>query len=149
MTIEEPSRTTRIVQERVYGGPQRVHGVSWDAWQGLWRSWEGSWGLQNSNFSDFCNPYGVICTFSRAQHGTGPPHGIVVCRSFCGPKGTEGALRIVNNGPEWSRMVTWRLLGRLGGSLEILRGRMGSLVYVYVMCMYVYVYVMCMYVFMY
>ena len=37
------------------------------------------------------------------------------------------ALRMVNYGPEWSRMVTWRLLGRLGGSLEVLRGCMGFL----------------------
>ena len=27
-------------------------------------------GCPNSKFSHFCNPYGVICTFSRAQLGT-------------------------------------------------------------------------------
>ena len=29
-TTEEPSRTARIVQERVSGGPQGFHGVSWN-----------------------------------------------------------------------------------------------------------------------
>ena len=37
---------------RLSGGPERVMGP------------------QSSKFSHFCNPYGVICTFSRAQHGT-------------------------------------------------------------------------------
>ena len=38
----------------------------------------------------------------------------------------QGVQGMVQNGPKWSRMVTWRLLGRLGGSLEVLRGCMGS-----------------------
>ena len=33
------------------------------------------------------------------------------------------ALRILKNGRTWSRMVTWLLLGRLGGSLEVQNGR--------------------------
>ena len=64
--------------------------------------------------------------FSKAQHGAGPPGGIGSGRSFGGVKGPEGALRTVKNGPEWSRMVTWRLLGRLAGSREILTGRTES-----------------------
>ena len=30
---------------------------------------------------------------------------------------------MVQNGPKWSRMIIWRLLGRLGGSLEVQNGR--------------------------
>ena len=54
--------------------------------------------------------------FSKAQHGTDPGDLFGPRPSFSGVKASEGALRTVKNGPEWSRMVTWRLLGRLAGS---------------------------------
>ena len=82
---------------------------------------EASWGPQNSKFSHFCNPYGVICTFSRAQHGGEPPIGIHCGSLFSEIRERWGALRIVNNGPEWSFLDNWGLLERLGGSLEVLR----------------------------
>ena len=30
---------------------------------------------------------------------------------------------MVQNGPKWSRMIIWRVLGSLGGSLEVQNGR--------------------------
>ena len=86
---------------------------------------EGSWGPQSSKFSHFCNPYGVICTFSRAQHGPGPRDVFWQNRLFSGVKSAEGALRrvkIVQNGQLERLGVS---VGRLGGSREVLRGAWG------------------------
>ena len=65
----------------------------------------GFMGSQSSKFSHFCNPYGVICTFSRAQHGTEVCAGVVFCPSFWRPGTPEGFPKKDKNGP-------WGLLGR-------------------------------------
>ena len=91
---------------------------------------EGSWGPQNSKFSHFCNLYGVICTFSRAQRGTalgnvfgGGPSISGPTRALGGPK----KLRTLDNGPEWSPGALGRVSGGPErGSLEVFRGCMGS-----------------------
>ena len=51
----------------------------------------------------------------RVSGGWGVETGIWTYESAGGPKR-------LNTSPEWSRMVTWRLLGRLGGSLEVSGG---------------------------
>ena len=56
-------------------------------------------------FLDFCNPYGVICTFYRVPHGTGcrdpngrrRPGGDAVV-ALGGPKNTSEHSRMVQNG---------------------------------------------------
>ena len=46
-------------------------GSSWMPLGGSLEVLRGFMGSQSSKFSHFCNPYGVICTFSKAQHGPG------------------------------------------------------------------------------
>ena len=97
----------------VSGGPERgslevfrgCMGSPGTVLRGLVRVMEvlrGFMGSQSSNFSNFCNPYDVICTFSRAQHGGDP-------RSPFGPGPPIGGVK-----------------RELGGCLEALRGFMGS-----------------------
>ena len=88
-------------------------------------------------FLDFCNPYGVICMFSKVPDGTGLGSAIGSCPLSAYLWLRWGALRMVTNGPEWSRTFDngpeWSpgALGRVSGgpergSLEVFRGCMGS-----------------------
>ena len=81
----------------------------------------GFMGSQSSKFSHFCNPCGVICTFSRAQDGGQPRSSFVVCLSFSRPKGPLGGPKMVNmvqNG----HMASPGSLGRVSGDPQRVHG---------------------------
>ena len=69
-------------------------------------------GSRSSKFSHFCDPYGAICMFSKAQHGTETGWENDARVSFGAAKRAVGGPKKRKHGPDRSHGDSWDGLER-------------------------------------